>query len=203
MKDYLIDESVIVYLERADYKYHDKLVGFLEGGRCRKNKKYREHTFYMPCSSKIRLGVFKAYSAYILMKNALRTESKVIEPLLQARKRASIAKIYVFKFLKPSFFTNICIRIFPKTLSNLYIYANNAKSQHLLVENHTKVQSDQLVSLVTCVVAMIAHKHNMQVVSFNRDFQYLRSLPGSTDFFIRYEHPDDLLKDYKTVQQVK
>ncbi len=65
---YLIDESIIVYLERENYKYYTQLVAFLNNGKLTTDISKRKHFFYMPHSSKIRLGNFMLYKTFAVFK---------------------------------------------------------------------------------------------------------------------------------------
>ena len=71
-KRYLIDESIFVYLNRQDYKYHSQLVAFLEDGSLNKFANQRKHALYMPHCSRVRLGAFTLYHALAYMKKILK-----------------------------------------------------------------------------------------------------------------------------------
>lgn len=199
MKKYLIDESVIVYLDRADYQYHDQLVAFLEDGKVYDNKK--KHLLYMSFAARVRLGAYRAYTATTFMKRFLKINSAALEPLEQAKLRTGIARTYVYKFLDIPFYVRFLLKIYPKKLSDLFIYANCAKSNDLQKRKRKKIAANELVSLTTCTVALIAHRHGLPVFSFNQDFQYLRRIPGSKKLYIRYINPDDFLKNYHHVTE--
>lgn len=197
MKKYLIDESIIVYLNRKDYDYHSQLVAFLENGRITKSNKNKKHEFFMPYHSRIRLGIFKLYSIHVLIKRWLKKSALVIDPLEKVKFRASIAKLYINKYLKLPFITRIKNIFFsPSRLIDLFVFSNTEKSKELQVKKRGKIKPDQLISLTSCEIAMIANKYDMDLISFNKDFNYLTNLPGERKVYFKYIHPDDILKNY-------
>lgn len=193
LKKYLVDESLFVYLSREkEYSYYSQLIAFLEDAKGKDG-----HNLYMPYYSKIRLGAFRLYKGLTLMKKISRRDIKVVAPLEKARDRAGYVNVYIKKYLHLPRMIRFSKIFFPKKIINLFIYANDAKSKFIQKKLDRKIEPCELVSLHTCEAAIIANKHNMEIVSFNKDFEYLQKIPGIREIFIKYIHPDEILKDYR------
>jgi len=193
---YLIDESIIVFLEREGYEYHTQLVAFLEDGKLAKSLNARKHVFYMPYSSRCRLGNFRFYKTITNAKKLFRNRNNITEPILKAETRSGMANEYVYKYYKAPCLTRIYRFWKRKKIIDLFIYSNDKKSTDIQRENGERMKSPDVIPLEMCEIAMIANKHNLTIVSFNKDYQYLMRIPGMKKQFVRYVHPDDLLKDY-------
>jgi len=200
MEEYLIDESLIVYLDRAEYPYHRQLTQFLEGGRrptffnyfFKKSPKKCRYTFYMPHSSRIRLKDYWYLKVIRKYKSIFGAPQAELIPLEKAQFRTDLSKSYVSKYFKLNPFK----RWLPKELSDLFIYANDKKSKDLQENKQRKIEANELISLTTCEAVLIARKKGLKIVSFNEDYKYFQILPGKQTY-ITYIHPDDILKAYK------
>jgi hypothetical protein len=195
-KGYLIDESIFVYLNRQNYKYHSQLVAFLEDARLSKQEGQRRHVLYMPYCSRIRLGAFRLFHALTYMKKFLKYKGVALMPLEKAEMRSQIAQTYVAKYLKSSWTEKFARWFFPKTLINLFIYANENKSNYLQEKEKRKILPHEVIPLEICEIAMIAKRSKLDILSFNEDYKYLTMLPGKSASYITYLNPDDLLKEY-------
>jgi hypothetical protein len=194
IENYLIDESIIVYLDRNDYKYHRQLVAFLEDGM--KGKKDRKYTFFMPKSCKFKLGAFWWYKQLTYLRR-ITIDSRDRTALEKAKTRTAIAKTYIIKYLNIKIVRRFFIfNCFPRKLIDVFIYANEAKSKELQRTEKRKIESDEIISLDTCKVAMLAHNKKYKLISFNKNFKYLQMLPPGKNAYIVYVHPDDILRNY-------
>jgi hypothetical protein len=192
-EEYLIDESVIVYLDRNDYQYHRQLIAFLEDGR--RDKKNKKHHFYMPRTSKIKLGSFRWYKSCTYANRFIVSDNN-LKPLEKAKHRSNTAKTYVCRYFKIKPIDRIFLWIFPKRLIDLFIYANEQKSKEFQSTKKRKIDANEVVSLDTCKVAILAKRKKLKILSFNEDFKYLQLLAHRRKPYIVYIHPDDLLETY-------
>lgn len=190
---YLIDESLIVYLDRQEYEYHSQLTRFLEDGRVGRSVSNRRNIFFFARLAKFRMGAFSLFKGVVVMKRHLYAVD-VVKALDKAKNRADIARNYSRSFLR---YPIVKMLFGKRKLMNAFIYANENKTREIQRIYGRKMRPDEVIPLEVCKVAIIAKINGLKIVSFNEDFKYLCMFPGSSTPFIQYIHPDEILKEYR------
>lgn len=192
MKKYIIDESLIVFLDRNEDSLVSRLSSFLEDGK--KTKTSKKYEFFMPFNSKIRLGGgFRFWLNFIKTKNLRIGRTDILPIKEQARERYIISKKYVKKYLKLLPLTKWYYRTL---ITNLFIDVNDQKSKDLISTGNGKMKPHEVISLEICEIALLSHINKYPIVSFNDDFKYFRRIRTVRNFRANIIPAEEILQDY-------
>ena len=197
---YLIDESIIVYLDRAEGPYRAQLTEFLKDGELSHSflrtlifgtSKPKKHSIKMPKSSRRRLGGIWFFTARNWICQALGNNKKLNSYRQNAVERLRIAKKYVSTAESLTWWEKIRYR---NQLLDLFFDANCKKSSNL---QGKKLSPNEVIPFEMCEIALLARRRQLTLISYNSDYKYLTKLTGNHESQIIFYYADDFLKNYR------
>jgi hypothetical protein len=198
MRTYLIDETPFI---RAGGSTRDDLVDRLERFLSLSKKKAKDRKFklLMPHISGKRLGTepLNLARCFLRMKvgfGSLDAETRLI--FTKRFKRAFQARRIIARYLRRS----LILRLHKQELLDLFSYMNEMKSLDLKKNRDIKMLSDEVIPLETCLVAQIAHRHRLHLLSFNTDFRYAKDFRHQPDYIRFQSMTDFLMTDFPNLQ---
>jgi len=153
-----------------------------------KNNPDRKYDLYMTAISRKRLGMYRWYQIKCSIR-AFFCEESIKQAIRKRRWRMRIAKRLVKGFIR----RNLRETFFRSQLMNIFMYVNEAKSKYLEEHEKRKIIPEDIIPLEICVIAQIAHREGLPILSFNTDYKYFCHLPISPEAYINYLYPEIFL----------
>jgi len=196
LRVFLVDETPFIeILGRGDNKNIVSLRHFLQDS-IKKRNKTRRFRLKMPAICQKRLGWYYFYSLWSFARSRsvfLCSDSDFRDALFKRLLRLKhakriIEKPFVRRKLSSFFFRS-------NQVMELFLHANGAKSKYLKAKGE-RLESNQVISIEICIIAQIAHSHDLELLSFNSDFSFFSNFDGKPNF-VKFHHFDDFLeRDY-------
>ena len=166
---------------------------------CDKKNKKRRYELYTTEISAKRLGMYPWYTWWGTVGRFRKGKAKGF--FEKRRERMEIAKeniVYPNKFIpfRPFFVEGILTRYRKKEIMDLFMFANEAKSESIkTIELGKKMKPEEVIPLEICSIARIASKKDLPIFSFNEDFQYFCKIPNKDGQYINYWKPSTFLQN--------
>lgn len=187
---YLVDETPFIeVIGRGTHKNIEALRLFLSLSTKRNLK--GKFSIQMPNICRMRLGWYFLYrfQCYLRSRSTFFCSDEQLRKalhkrLIRTRYAKSIVRWFPRRGLKNYFFGR-------RLLMEIFLYANEAKSRELKVAGE-RLEPADVISMETCVIAIIANRKNLHLLSFNPDFKYFADFRDNPNY-ITFTHLDIFL----------